>query len=84
MNGTQAPNCNKYFLSLTLKIRILILNSAASPHTHTHTHTHTHYRYQHKCGVNARDAPSQDVGHWNRVITHKACLFVDATRGVLF
>ena len=43
----------------------------------------SHYRYQHKCDVNAPDAPSQDVEHWSKIILHMARVFVDLTRVVL-
>ena len=43
----------------------------------------TNYRYQHACDVIAPDAPSQEVGYWDRITLQLARLFLDPPQGFL-
>ena len=44
----------------------------------------TQYRFQHECDVIGSDAPSQDVGHWSRIILHTAHVFLGIPQGVFY
>ena len=43
-----------------------------------------HYRYQCTCDVIPPNAPSKEMGYWNEIILHTACVFIDPTQGVPF
>ena len=46
--------------------------------------TGSHEGHQHTCDVIAPDAPSQDAGHWDRIILHTIYVFLDSPWDVLF